>query len=70
MKTQRGSLGPVEQYSCTDKDIAWDKLPYPGSLGFRWDKFGAAWEDRLSRLADYPKITRALQCSLGLQRKL
>jgi hypothetical protein len=26
------------------------------SLGFEWDSFGAAWEDRLSELADYRKI--------------
>jgi hypothetical protein len=25
------------------------------SLGFEWDSFGAAWEDRLSELADYRK---------------
>jgi hypothetical protein len=26
------------------------------SLGFEWDSYGAAWEDRLSELADYRKI--------------
>jgi hypothetical protein len=26
------------------------------SLGFEWDRHGAAWEDRLSELADYRKI--------------
>jgi hypothetical protein len=26
------------------------------TLGFAWDRYGAAWEDRLSELADYRKI--------------
>jgi hypothetical protein len=26
------------------------------SLGFEWDRLGATWEDRLSKLADYRKI--------------
>jgi hypothetical protein len=26
------------------------------SLGFEWDSHSAAWEDRLSELADYHKI--------------
>jgi hypothetical protein len=25
-------------------------------LGFEWDSYSAAWEDRLSELADYRKI--------------
>jgi hypothetical protein len=38
--------------------IVYDTLPYPGigKLGFEWDSYSAAWEDRLSELADYRKI--------------
>jgi hypothetical protein len=54
VKTQRmqyrlhleGSTSPMTAFRIQESE----------SLGFEWDSYGAAWEDRLSELADYCKI--------------
>ncbi len=58
-------LNPKEelQVAARRKYIDYDSLPFPGigKLVFL--------EDRLSELADYRRNSRALHCSLPLQRK-
>jgi hypothetical protein len=53
-----GSLGPQPRghnTGCTRKERI-DDFPYPGIESLGLGRFGAAWEDRLSELADYRKI--------------
>jgi hypothetical protein len=59
-KTPSWLVGPKQRSNTSyprRKGIAHQPESGIGSLGFEWNSFTTAWEDRLSELADYRKST-------------